>query len=120
MAAPPFSAQFTVSSLHTLSPLSLSHTHTPHPPPPHLHPLVRVCVHLCVRYEEHKLVARVLNVIAEHDPSTPLFINYDSHIVHSPLQVPQEFFDKFLFIENSTVPDWDYHRHLCESLSWRP
>ena len=81
---------------------------------------MRVCVHLCVRYEEHKLVARVLNVIAEHDPSTPLFINYDSHIVHSPLQVPQEFFDKFLFIENSTVPDWDYHRHLCESLPWRP
>jgi hypothetical protein len=38
-------------------------------------------------YEEHKLVSRVLSVIGKADPDTPLFINYDSHIVHSPLQV---------------------------------
>lgn len=38
-------------------------------------------------YEEHKLIGRVLDVIAAHDAETPLFVNYDSHIVHSPLQV---------------------------------
>eukprot|EP00041_Stephanoeca_diplocostata_P005929 m.71207 g.71207 ORF g.71207 m.71207 type:complete len:409 (-) comp16081_c0_seq6:39-1265(-) len=67
-------------------------------------------------YEEHKFVARVLSIIENHDPATPLFLNYDSHICHSPLQVPQEFFDKFGFINSSDVPDWDFHRHLYAAM----
>jgi len=67
-------------------------------------------------YEEHKLVTRVLETIEAHDPETPLFFNYDSHIVHSPLQVPQPYFDKFSFIQNASTPDWDYHRHLYTSM----
>eukprot|EP00729_Bicosta_minor_P001083 gene1083-4901_t len=69
-----------------------------------------------IEYEEHKFVARVLSVIEQHDPETPLFLNYDSHLVHSPLQVPTKYFDKFAFIEQSETPDWDYHRHIYTSM----
>jgi len=50
--------------------------------------------------------------------ATALFLNYDSHIVHSPLQVPTTYFDKFAFISNKTggVADWDYHRHLYAAM----
>ena len=39
-------------------------------------------------YEEYFFLERALQIIDEHDPDKgPLFLNYDSHIVHSPLQV---------------------------------
>eukprot|EP00912_Choanoflagellata_sp_UC4_P000242 UC4_evm2s153 len=67
-------------------------------------------------YEEYRFVQRVLNIIENHPATTPLFLNYDSHIVHSPLQVPTKYFEKFAFIQNSDVPDWDYHRHLYAAM----
>eukprot|EP00039_Didymoeca_costata_P001708 m.54477 g.54477 ORF g.54477 m.54477 type:complete len:583 (-) comp10929_c0_seq2:800-2548(-) len=69
-----------------------------------------------VLYEEHIFRMRALNIIQAHDPSTPLFLNYDSHIVHSPLQVPTPAFDHFAFMENASTPDWDYHRRIYTSM----
>jgi arylsulfatase B len=43
----------------------------------------------------------VLQTIAAHDPSTPLFLFWAPHIVHAPLQVPQFYLDKFSFIDDS-------------------
>eukprot|EP00054_Salpingoeca_dolichothecata_P002675 m.23544 g.23544 ORF g.23544 m.23544 type:complete len:547 (+) comp13190_c0_seq2:58-1698(+) len=64
-------------------------------------------------YEEHKFRDEVLRVIRQHDPSNgPLFINYDSHIVHSPLQSPIPYYHAFDFMTN----DWDHHRQLYASM----
>ena len=52
-------------------------------------------------YEENLFKERALSIIARHDPSMPLFLYYAPHIVHTPLQVPQNYLDKFDFIENS-------------------
>ncbi len=52
------------------------------------------------RYEEALFKDRVLDVIAKHDPSTPLFLYYAPHIVHDPLEVPQDYVDKFSFIDD--------------------
>ncbi len=51
-------------------------------------------------YEEALFRDRVLDVIKSHDPSTPLFLYYAPHIVHTPLQVPQSYVTKFSFIDN--------------------
>ena len=37
----------------------------------------------------------MLHTIEEHDPTEPLFLFWAPHIVHSPLQVPQQYIDKF-------------------------
>ena len=41
-------------------------------------------------YEEGLFKQQLLNVVKNHDPSTPLFLYYVPHIVHTPLQVPDE------------------------------
>jgi len=51
-------------------------------------------------YEEALFRDRVLNIIENHDPSIPLFLYYGPHIVHDPLQVPQNYVDKFSFIDD--------------------
>jgi hypothetical protein len=46
---------------------------------------------------------RVIKVISGWKPGdAPLFINYASHIVHSPLQVPSDTYHKFDFIAAKT------------------
>jgi len=42
-------------------------------------------------YEEAMLKQRALAVIREHDPSSPLFLFYTSHLLHTPLQVPDSY-----------------------------
>ena len=37
----------------------------------------------------------MLKTIRSHDPSSPLFLFWAPHIVHAPLQAPQEYIDKF-------------------------
>ena len=45
-------------------------------------------------YEEKLFRDRFLHVVAQHDPSAaPLFLYYAPHLVHDPLQVPQEYLD---------------------------
>ena len=49
-------------------------------------------------YEEALFRDHVLNVINNHDPSTPLFLYYAPQIVHTPIQVPARYVAKFSFI----------------------
>ena len=51
-------------------------------------------------YVDDIFLRRVLDVIAAHDPSTPLFLSFTPHGVHTPLEVPQAFLDKFSFIDD--------------------
>jgi len=51
-------------------------------------------------YEEALFKKRLLQVLNEHNPSTPLFLYYAPHIVHRPLQVPDNYANKFNFIDN--------------------
>jgi arylsulfatase I/J len=51
-------------------------------------------------YVDDLFLRRVLDVIEAHDPATPLFLSITPHGVHTPLEVPQEFLDKFAFIED--------------------
>eukprot|EP00118_Oscarella_pearsei_P016699 m.161248 g.161248 ORF g.161248 m.161248 type:complete len:523 (+) comp38811_c0_seq1:35-1603(+) len=46
-------------------------------------------------YEEEIFKDRLQNIIESHDPSEPLFLYYGSRVVHTPLQVPQSYLDKF-------------------------
>ena len=58
-------------------------------------------------YEEAMFKEHLLDVVKNHDNSVPLFLYYAPHIVHTPLQVPDDYLQKFDFI-----PDKDrqiYH-----------
>ena len=47
-------------------------------------------------YVEYLFRDRVLQVIAEHDPAQgPLYLQYNPHIAHCPLQVPQDWLARF-------------------------
>ena len=50
-------------------------------------------------YEEGLFKERILQIINNHDPSTPLFLYYAAHIVHRPYQVPDKYLKKFDFID---------------------
>ena len=52
-------------------------------------------------YEDSLFEQHVLSTIETHDPAQPLFVFWAPHIVHTPLQVPQSFLDKFAFIEKT-------------------
>jgi arylsulfatase I/J len=60
------------------------------------------------KYEEGLFKERLLQVINNHDPSTPLFLYYAPHIVHAPLQVPDAYTTKFNFINDSGLRQY-YH-----------
>ena len=60
-------------------------------------------------YEEALFRDHVLDVIKNHDPSTPLFLYYAPHIVHAPLQVPDKYVEKFSFID-------DQHRQYYHAM----
>ena len=51
-------------------------------------------------YEEGLFKEQLLSVVKSHDPSTPLFLYYAPHIVHTPLQVPVQYLNKFSFIDD--------------------
>ena len=50
-------------------------------------------------YEEGLFKERILQIIDNHDPSTPLFLYYAAHIVHRPYEVPENYLKKFDFID---------------------
>jgi arylsulfatase I/J len=52
----------------------------------------------CV-YEDDKLLAYALGVVAAHDPATPLFLMLSTHSIHEPYEVPQRYLDKFSFVD---------------------
>ena len=51
-------------------------------------------------YEEAMFKKHLLDVVNNHDPSIPLFLYYAPHIVHTPLQVPDDYLNKFKFIDD--------------------
>jgi len=51
-------------------------------------------------YEEFIFLRRMEHVIDTHDPEDPLFLFYAPHIAHCPLQVPQEYLQKFAFVQD--------------------
>jgi len=54
------------------------------------------------QYEEYIFQDRLTSIIQAHDVSQPLFLFYGSHIAHVPLEVPEEQFKKFDFMDNDT------------------
>jgi arylsulfatase B len=50
--------------------------------------------------------------VERHDPTTPYFLFWAPHIVHTPLEVPPSFFAKFAFMEDSDKPT--HERQTCE------
>ena len=60
-------------------------------------------------YEEALFAERVMQVLENHDPSTPLFLYYAPHIAHRPLQVPDRYAQKFSFID-------DQHRQYYHAM----
>jgi len=70
-------------------------------------------------YEEFKFRNRVLEIINGHDGSDtdhPLFLCYTSHIVHEPLQVPNQTWNHFDFIQSSAAKDFQYHRQTYHAM----
>ena len=64
-------------------------------------------------YEEKIFVDRCLEMVDDHPSSTvPFFLNYCSHIVHSPLQAPSTLYHTFDFMAN----DYDKHRQIYASM----
>ena len=51
-------------------------------------------------YEEALFKDRLLNIVANHNPSEPFFLYYAPHIVHGPYQVPEKYLRKFDSIDN--------------------
>ena len=51
-------------------------------------------------YEEALFREHLLQVVKNHDTTKPLFLYYAPHIVHTPLQVPERYLQKFSFIDD--------------------
>jgi len=51
------------------------------------------------KYEDEIFVEEVLAQIAAHDVSKPFFLFWAPHIAHEPLQVPEDFLQKFAWID---------------------
>ena len=62
-------------------------------------------------YEDSLLEQEVLSTIAEHDAATPLFLFWAPHIVHAPLQLPEEWIDKFAFMQGTDKPGHERQRY---------
>ena len=45
-------------------------------------------------YEEHIFKSRTLEILDEHDPSSPLFLFHSFHLLHTPLNVPNSYLKK--------------------------
>lgn len=57
-------------------------------------------------YEEFLFLARMKKIIRDHDVDNPLLLFYAPHVAHCPLQVPQEYLDRF---------DFDNDEEICQA-----
>jgi len=55
-------------------------------------------------YEDSLFEKHALALVEGHDAAVPLFLFFAPHIVHTPLQVPQEYADRFAFIAPTDKP----------------
>jgi len=53
------------------------------------------------QYEDDRFLTHVLDEIAAHNTSQPLFYYWAMHNVHVPFQVPTQYLDKFSFINDT-------------------
>ncbi|XP_070569162.1 arylsulfatase B-like [Ptychodera flava] len=51
-------------------------------------------------YSSDLFSEKAANYVANHDTSKPLFMYYSLQSVHGPLQVPEKYLDKYLFVKN--------------------
>ena len=63
-------------------------------------------------YEDLIFTQQVLDTIQNHDASVPLFFCWTPHIVHAPLQVPDDFLSKFDFMKGKTMGNQQWWRQL--------
>ena len=62
-------------------------------------------------YEDSLLEQEVLRTIGAHDAAEPLFLFWAPHIVHTPLQLPDEYMGKFDFIAPTDKPTHQRQRY---------
>lgn len=56
------------------------------------------------QYVEYIFRDRVLEILEQHDPSQgPLYLQYNPHVAHCPLQVPQDWLERFTFPNDEAV-----------------
>jgi len=63
-------------------------------------------------YEDALFEEHVFSFVQQHDPTDPMFLFWAPHIVHAPLEVPPEFFEKFSMISATDKPSHErqlYH-----------
>ena len=53
-------------------------------------------------YEEGLFKQRLLDIVDNHNTDGPLFLYYSPHLLHTPLDVPDEYLEKFSFIDTET------------------
>jgi len=57
-------------------------------------------------YEEDLFLKKSLEVIDNHDPKDPLFLFHSSHLLHTPLQIPEVWINNFTFMEINGKSDF--------------
>lgn len=68
-------------------------------------------------YEEYKFAQHALKLIQDHDASSPLFLNYDFHVAHEPIELPRNYFEKQqVFTDKSGVADYDHRRTTYQGM----
>lgn len=53
-------------------------------------------------YEEGLFKQRLLDIVNDQNTDNPLFLYYGPHLIHTPLDVPDEYLEKFSFIDTDT------------------
>ena len=64
-------------------------------------------------YEESLFEERLMQIVNNHDTSTPLFLFYAAHLVHGPLEVPDKYLQMFNFIDDK---DRQYYHAMVKYL----
>jgi len=54
-------------------------------------------------YEEDLFLQRVVDVVTSHSPDDPLFLFWAPHLVHCPLQVPENYYNNFTWITDDEM-----------------